>query len=201
MNKTNPQPQTQPFRFSPTWALVLILLGAAYRIAAPSLGWPGNTAPLMAITFGGAMLLGMRFWWVPFLILLISDLTLGWITPGAGIGIYTLVSALVYLLTAWLGATLGQRRASWPLMWCGTLLSGVFFYLVANTLSWLSLPGYEMSLLGWWQSQTIGLPQFSPAAWVFLRNALIADTIWCVLAGLVWMSLRQPSTLTVAEAE
>ena len=78
------------------------------------------------------------------------------------------------------------------MMWCGTLLSGVLFYAVANTFSWLYWPGYEKSLAGWWQCQTTGLPEFSPPAWVFLRNALIADTIWCALAGMVYVVFRRP---------
>ena len=79
----------------------------------------------------------------------------------------------------------GRLEKIWPMMWCGTLLCGVLFYAVANTYSWLAWPGYQMSAAGWWQAQTTGLPGINPPAWMFLRNALIADSIWCAIAGLL----------------
>lgn len=185
------------------WIVALLLLGAGYRVAAPLLDLPGNTAPLMAIAFGGAMLIGLRFWWVPLLLLLASDLLLGVFLPGGGMGGYTLMSALFYGAVAYVGAKAGRHLRLWPMMWCGTLLCGVLFYGLANTYSWLVLPEYPKSLAGWWQSQTTGLPQFSPPAWVFLRNSLIADSIWCGFAGLVYTAFRQsiPQTIATAEAK
>lgn len=181
--------------------LTLVLLGAAYRVAAPSLGLPVNTAPLMALSFGGALLLGWRLAWVPVLALLASDFALGWFEPGGGFGGYTLMSAGFYLLTAFFGASTGSRKKSWPALWCGTLLCSIAFYLAANTYSWLFWPGYEKSLAGWWQSQTTGLPEFSPPAWVFLRNALIADSLWCGLAGLACFAPGRQRSATLAGVE
>lgn len=171
--------------------LALVLLGAAYRVAAPSLEWPVNSAPLMALSFGGALLLGWRFAWVPVLALLASDFALGCFENGGGFGGYTLMSAGFYLLTAFIGASVGSRSKSLAGLWCGTLVCGIAFYLAANTYSWLFWPGYEKSLAGWWQSQTTGLPEFSPPAWVFLRNALIADSLWCGLAALFRFAPRR----------
>lgn len=183
-----------------TAVLALVFIGAAYRVAAPSLGWPVNTAPLMALSFGGALLLGWRFAWVPVLALLASDAALGLFGSG-GLGGYTLMSAGFYLCTALVGAFAGARLKVWPLLWCGTLACGIAFYLAANTYSWLLWPGYEKTLTGWWQCQTTGLPEYSPPTWVFLRNALIADSAWCGIAGLVWLvSGRRPSE-TLAGAE
>ncbi len=185
---------------SPLWVIALVLLGAGYRVAVPVFDLPWNTAPLMAMAFGGGMLLGTRFWWVPALVLVVGDLAIGLLFPGDGIATYTLVSALIYLAAAWCGGVAGRKVPIWPAMWCGTLLCGVLFYLVANTFSWAVLPGYAKSLAGWWQSQTTGLPEFSPPAWVFLRNSLIADTLWCLLAGLAYAAFRRPQVHATAEA-
>ncbi|HRQ90083.1 MAG TPA: hypothetical protein PLA50_14890 [Bacteroidia bacterium] len=174
------------------WTLALVALGACYRVAAPVFEFPVNTAPLMALSFGGAMLLGWRFWWVPVAALLASDLALGWLLPGSGIGGYTLMSALLYAGSAWLGGFVGSKKTSWPALWFGTLGCGVLFYLAANTYAWLLTPDYAKTLAGWWQSQTTGLPQFSPPAWFFLRNSLIADTLWCGIAALVHLAVRRP---------
>ncbi len=189
MNRPGPELATDS-RF-PLWILGLAALGAAYRVAVPVFDLPWNTAPFMAIAFGGGLLLGARFWWVPVLMLVASDLVLGLLNPGEGVAAYTLVSAVVIAGVAWLGALSSRRLPVWPALWCGTLLGGVFFYLVANTFSWIVLPEYAKTFQGWWQSQTTGLPPFPPS-WLFLRNSLIADTIWCGLAGVAILLSRQP---------
>lgn len=164
----------------------LILLTVAYRLAGSHFGFPGNTAPLMATAFGGALLLGMRFWWVPALALVASDLVLGAWHGEGGIGGYTVVSALFIVGVSFFAGSVGCRTRTWPRMWLGTMVCSVLFYFLANTYSWMAFPGYEKSLAGWWQCQTVGNPNFSPPAWTFLRNALLADTVWCVMAGLLF---------------
>ncbi|NLT69994.1 MAG: hypothetical protein GXX91_04790 [Verrucomicrobiaceae bacterium] len=183
------------------WLLPLLVLTVGYRVATSSVDFLGNTAPLMAITFGGAMLLGPRFWWLPVALLLTSDLALGLFHGGgSGIGSYTLMSAVFYIVVALLGGKAGRREKIWPMMWCGTLLFGLLFYVVANTYSWLVWPGYAMTPAGWWQAQTTGVPGINPPAWMFLRNALIADSIWCGLAGLLYFAQRRSQGAAVVVA-
>jgi len=189
VNGTSPSPA--PGGRFPAWILLLSALGAGYRIAVPVFDLPWNTAPFMAIAFGGGLLLGARFWWVPVIMLVASDVLLGILNPGEGVALYTLVSAVVIAAAAALGSLASSRLPVWPSLWCGTLLSGVAFYLVANTFTWLVLPEYAKSFAGWWQSQTTGLAGFPPS-WFFLRNSLIADTIWCGLAGLALALARRP---------
>lgn len=171
----------------------LLLITVSYRVAASHFDFLGNTAPLMAVCFGGALLLGARFWWVPILLLIVSDLILGFVHGGGGIGKYTFMSAAFYALVAWGGSRAGRWSGKiWPMMWCGTLIAGIGFYLLGNTFAWVVSPGYAKTLAGWWQSQTTGLPQFSPQSWVFLRNSIIADTIWCAIAGLLFFRKTLP---------
>lgn len=184
-------PDSHPSRrISFLGALLLVCAGLAYRIAIPVFGLAWNSAPLMAIAFGGGLLLGMRSWWIPALALIASDLILGLIISGGGVGTYTLMSALIYTGAAWCGAWVGKSSRTWLVMWSGTLVSGIIFYIVANTFSWLTMPEYAKTLAGWWQSQTTGLPQYTPPAWAFLRNALLGDTFWCVIAGLLFLPHR-----------
>jgi hypothetical protein len=59
------------------------------------------------------------------------------------------------------------------------------------------MPGaYPQTFAGWWQSQTTGLPHIYPPAWHFLRNAMIGDAVWCLLASplFFWKSLRSPAS-------
>lgn len=184
----------------PSLVIALLVITVSYRVFASQFDFLGNTAPLMAIAFGGAMLLGPRFWILPVAFLILSDLVLGVVNGGGGIGGYTVMSVLFYLGVAWIGGQAGKGDKIWPTMWCGTLLCGVLFYLAANTYSFFAWPGYEKSLAGWWQSQTIGVPGINPPAWMFLRNALIADSIWCALAGLLFFTQRSSQKSAVAEA-
>ncbi|MDF1658503.1 MAG: hypothetical protein P1U58_12885 [Verrucomicrobiales bacterium] len=164
---------------------MLLLVTVAYRVFASHFDFLGNTAPLMAIAFGGALLLGARFWWIPVALLIASDLILGVWHGSGGIGRYTLTSAAFYLGVAWIGGRASRSDKVWPVMWCGTLLCSVLFYVFANTFSWIVFAGYEKSFAGWWQAQTTGVPGINPPAWMFLRNALIADSVWCAAAGLI----------------
>lgn len=179
--------------------LLLIVITVTYRIIAAEFEWLSNTAPLMAIAFGGALLMGPRFWWLPVMLLVVSDLALGFLN-GTGVGGYTVLSLFFYLGVAGVAGALGRRGRAWPTMWCGTLLAGVLFYVVANTYSWAMWPGYEKSLAGWWQSQTLGVPGINPPAWMFLRNALIADSIWCVLAGILFFTKTKEAEAAAVEA-
>ena len=168
-----------------TWIAGLLVLTAGYRLLAgsPDSGLE-NTSPLMAVCFGGGLLLGWRFCWVPVFLLLASDWLLG-LLHGTGLGGYTATSALVYSLAAmagaWAGGATKERR--WLTLFSGTLVSSLLFYAVANSYVWFISPLYEKSFAGWLQSQTTGLPQFQPQAWVFLVRSLIGDTLWCLLAA------------------
>ncbi|MEM7700166.1 MAG: DUF6580 family putative transport protein, partial [Verrucomicrobiota bacterium] len=121
---------------------VLLVIAVGYRIVASQFDFLGNTAPLMAIAFGGALLLGARFWWVPVVLLVVSDLFLGLRHGAGGIGGYTLMSIVFYLGVAAVAGAVSRRGNVWPKLWCGTLLCSVLFYLVANTYSWAMWPGY-----------------------------------------------------------
>ncbi|MCB1230581.1 MAG: hypothetical protein KDN19_09960 [Verrucomicrobiae bacterium] len=168
-----------------SWIAALMLLTIGYRVwvAESDADHLWNTAPLMATCFGGGLLLGWRFCWVPALLLLVSDIFLG-LSHDTGVGTYTLTSAVAYTAFACLGAAIGRGTLGkhWWVMVAGTLTSSVLFYVLGNTWAWLSMPEYAKSFAGWWQSQTVGLPGPWPPSLFFLRNALIGDTIWCLFA-------------------
>ncbi len=52
-------------------------------------------------------------------------------------------------------------------------------------------PGYPATLAGWWQANTVGLPDYVPT-WVFLRNGMAGDLFFVLLLllvldrGLLW---------------
>ncbi len=184
------------------WIIALMVLAIGYRVFSAGNDDLVNTSPLMAMAFGGGLLLGRRFWWIPAAFLVVSDVALG-ISAGIGVGKYTLLTTVCYSLAAFAGASFGKNRSSspgrWPVMWLGTMVCSVLFYLAANTFSWALSPSYAKTIAGWWQSQTIGLPGFIPSVF-FLKNALIGDTIWCIAAAplFFWNALKEPRAAKAA---
>jgi len=165
------------------WGLVAFTV--VYRIIASQVPELSNTSPTMALCFGGGLLLGRRFWWIPALLILASDFLIGLKNSGEGIGPYTLMTAIFLCATAWIASQISEKRGrSLPTLLCGALLGSVIFYIAANTFAFFAHPGYPQTLAGWWQCQTIGLPGFAPS-WVFLKNSLVGDSLWCGIAGLL----------------
>lgn len=91
------------------WSLLIAstLLIIIYRVWSVQFPWLSNSSPLMALCFGGGLLLGRRFWWVPVLLVLSSDFCVGLINGGYGIGSYTAMSAALFCGAAWAGSRLG----------------------------------------------------------------------------------------------
>ncbi|MCF6312061.1 MAG: hypothetical protein L3J39_06390 [Verrucomicrobiales bacterium] len=163
----------------------LLVLTLCYRLFASQMDWLGNTSPLMAIAFGGGMILGRRFWWLPALLLVGSDVGLA-LFNGWGLGSHLIYTLPFYVLVCFAGARMAKNQ-HWLVMLGGTLLASSVFYLLANTVAWASSPSYAHDFVGWLQSQTSGLPGYPPA-WTFLRNALLADLIWCLMASPLFFS-------------
>jgi hypothetical protein len=175
------------------WIAALLLIAISWRVFTAGSESLANTSPLMAMCFGGGLLLGFRFCWVPVVLLIVSDLFLG-LTTGTGVGSYSIFTSLAFTAAAVAGAFFHRHRAEWMALFFGTLTCSLVFYFAANTFVWAASPGYAKTLAGWWQSQTIGLPGPWPPSWMFLRNALFGDIAWCLIAAplFFWEPARLP---------
>lgn len=167
------------------WLGCLFLITLVWRGVAPHEPALLNSVPLAAMCFGGAFLCGRHWWWLPACLLLATDAVLtafAGFTPSA----FTLVTAALFLAAAWLGQHWSRGQSplrGWGLMIGGSLVVCVLHYLAGNTYAWAVLPEYEKSFAGWWRSQTVGLPGPYPPAIAFLRNALVGNACWCLLAA------------------
>lgn len=164
-----------------SFALSLIVLAATWRVVgvhAPALS---NFAPLMALTFCGAVYFrDRRMWLIPFAALTLSDLYIdhhyattspyGW--PLADM----VIRALCFVAALGIGAAVAKRK-NWASLFGGVFGASVLFYLVTNTASWLSDPAYAHNFAGWWQALTIGHPEF-PSTLSFYRNTLASDLLF-----------------------
>jgi hypothetical protein len=165
-------------------ALVLIVLAAAWRMAAVHIPELVNFAPLMALTFCAAVYIrDRRFWAVPFAALLLSDLYLdhyhavnyheSWMWQSVA------VRALSFALVLPLGEFVARHR-SWAMLLGGALGGSFLFYLLTNTDAWVRDPAYVKSAAGWWQAMTIGRPEFLPTLY-FFRNTFVSDFLFTAL--------------------
>ena len=86
-----------------------------------------------------------------------------------------------------------QSRQQLP----STLLGALLFYLVSNTVSWLTVPGYAKTIAGWVQALTVGLPGFPPT-WVFGLKSLLGTGLF---TGLFAGAMKWSEALDATEPE
>jgi len=169
-------------------ALILVLSAVAYRIAAGllihsgSALWLSNFAPIAAIALCGAAYFPPKFKFsVPLSALFVSDLVLNYVYGAPLLQLQMLGHYLALALVGWIGFAI-QNRASVKTLLPASVLGSTIFYLVVNTFSWLSDPGYAKDFAGLIQAQTVGLPQYSATpTWMFFRNSIVSDLFFTLL--------------------
>ena len=168
-------------------ALLLVFSVVVYRVTTGLLiysgtSWLSNFAPLAAIALCSAAYLPNKYKFsVPLLTLFVSDVIIN-LSYGAPIfDSQILVRYVALVLIAFIGLLL-QNRASLKTLLPASIAGSTLFYLITNTFSWLSDPGYAKDLAGLTQSLTVGLPQYSATpTWLFFRNSLVSDAIFTCL--------------------
>ena len=184
-------------------AALVLVLAATWRIIAIYVPAFNNFAPLMALTFCGAVYFrDKRMWVAPFAGLLISDLFLDHYYATTFGEQWTWPSAVLRLVCFALALPLGRfvaQRKNWFTLLGGTLVGSFFFYLATNTDAWIRDPFYVKNAAGWLQALTVGRPEFPPTIW-FFRNTLVSDVLFTGMFALAmeYAALRsnQPSLLT-----
>jgi hypothetical protein len=183
--------------FSPVYlALILILGCVTFRLLSSHFPeFIPNISPLMAIAYVGAMYLPRRWGWLvgPSTLVLteLAFLRLNYLTDGSGsmFSWFSLFSLCFYAAAGGLGILIARRKSLTKII-SGSLACSLLFYVAANTFSWWHdvvvhmTPGYPTTLAGWWQANTVGLPDQLPA-WVFLRNGMAGDLFFAFLLVLV----------------
>lgn len=164
--------------------IFLVLLAVAFRYAKLAgfvhIEALENFTPWMALAFTGTLVFPKR----------VSFLLIPALLMGIGIAATSLNDVLhweavavygSFGLVAWMAArSRGQIGLVGSLL--GVMACTIGFYLVTNTVSWLTDPAYAKNLAGWAQALTtgIGLPGLPPTTW-FLRQSLISDLAFSCL--------------------
>lgn len=143
-------------------ALVLIIAGVSLRL----LPHTANFAPVGAIAlFGGAVLSARISWWLPLIIMAISDFFLGL----HGTILFTWGS---FLLVAFLGMSLKNQK-NWLRVPFGALGAALIFFVVSNFGVWVEGKLYPHTWQGLIDCYVMAIP--------FLKTSLLADLSYSIV--------------------
>jgi hypothetical protein len=102
----------------------------------------------------------------------------------------------IYAMIIGLGKWIGPGAGFFKLI-SGGLLGAVVFYLITNTLSWVTDPYYAKTIAGWIQALTIGHTEWHPTTWEFFRNTLMSTGLFTALfAGAAKIAAESPADKT-----
>ncbi len=163
------------------FVIALIVLAALSRI----LPHPANFTLIGSLAlFLPALFPGKRGILLAPLALFLSDLIIGFYSTPLMLAVYG-----SFILAGLLGILISKDPSPQRIA-LGALSGAVFFYLVTNAAVWFLSPWYPQTLAGLMSSYVAGLP--------FLRNQLLADTVFSfALYGALAMA-RKRSTVPLA---
>ena len=150
---------------------------------------PNNFSVAYAIMFcAGVYFPGRLAWWLPFSMMLTTDLGLDLyyqqrlqvpVFDSAAL-ILLGTNYLAYGALVWLGRRYSSRDKLLPLLG-GGLLGSIVFYVLTNTGAWLfnpfHNPEYTRNLSGWFIALTRGTAGY-PQTWEFFRNTMISGGLF-----------------------
>jgi len=164
-------------------ALILLAAITLYRLCIGFQGhvpWLENFAPVAAVALCGGLYLPRRLAFaVPLGALFISDLFLNWHFRYPLVSIEMLSRYLALAASVAIGFSLRQRPRLATVL-PASILGSLIFYVVTNTCSWFTWPGYTHNFAGWIQALTTGLPGYAPT-WMFFRSTLVSDLLFSTL--------------------
>jgi hypothetical protein len=178
---------------------IFIVVFAVSRI--PHL-MPWNFSVAYAFVFcAGVYFPGTTKWWLPLGVMLATDVALDvfryHVSP---FSLEMLLNYVVYAVIIGLGRWFGPRAGFFKLL-LGGLLGAMIFYLITNSLSWLTDPYYAKTIAGWIQALTTGHTGFPPT-WEFFRNTLLSTGLFTALfVGAEKIAAESPADKTAGARE
>ena len=152
--------------------------------------WPGlmppNFSAAYALVFcAGVFVRHSAGWWVPLVLMAITDLALNFLYYHVAPKWYQLGGYVAYVLIIGLGRKHKPSQSILRIA-CGGILSALLFYIITNTFSWLlnpySAPEYTKDLAGWLNALISGTGAGTwPQTWEFFRNTLLSSGLFTAL--------------------
>ena len=157
----------------PVLFLTLLIALLLFRQLGEAFGWH-HFQPYIALFFA---LSALRQWqWVtlPLVAYLASTLY-----AVGGFQVWMLSPLLAFgLIVVW--GKCFSNQSGVPSLLGGSLAGAGMFYLVTNTISWLTTGAYAKSFLGFTQALWTGLPGYAPT-WTFFRNDAVATVLFTAM--------------------
>ncbi|WAC20130.1 hypothetical protein OVA24_01895 [Luteolibacter sp. SL250] len=173
------------------WVPVLILiallavfrvLGSAFPTTLP------NLQPLLALFLCSFIFLdGKQRWLVPGIVWVLTDPVTSALQGYPVFGWHHAAIALGIAATISIAMVVRPKPAATPVL-TGAVASAVIFYFLTNLVSFLTDPLYTKDAAGFVQAQWTGPVGLGPT-WVFLRNLIVANTLFTGLFLLARLSL------------
>ncbi len=159
-----------------------------------------GVSPLMAFALCGGVFLPKKWaLWLPLTAVAVTHVVINVIAGQPVMHWYAVLTVAAVAVVAAVGVVV-KKKATLAVLLGTSLLSTVLFHLVSNTVSFFIDPGYAKTLAGWWQCQTIGLPQYAPQTWVFTVRQICGDLAFtAVFYAAFRQSLTQPGTVPAVE--
>jgi hypothetical protein len=158
------------------WLPVLLMLAFALS------RWPGVMPPNFSAAYGLVFCAGIYFprvmaWWLPLVTLFATDLAMNiFYYHAPPVDDRMLMNYLAYSAIVLLGKQFKPQSSLLRLLG-GGLLGALVFYLLTNTMSWMTDPAYQKTIQGWIQALTVGTPGW-PHTWEFFRNTLLSGGLF-----------------------
>ena len=158
------------------WLCFLLILFAALSRLVPH---PYNFTPVGALgLFAGAYLPMRRYWVLPVIALLISDLFIGFYHPVAMISVY-----LAFILCGVIGRFVLMQKRSVMRLAVTSLSASCLFFVLSNFGDWLSgINHYPMTLNGLIECYVMAIP--------FFGNTVLGDLFYVTMLFGIYETVR-----------
>lgn len=145
-------------------SFLLIIIGITFRLLPHA--W--NFTPIVAITLFAGVYLGGRYVFIlPLIIMILSDLLLGFYEPALMIAVYSSY-ALIGLLSLLL-----KKYKSGETIIAATIIASVLFFVLTNYAVWQFSPWYAKTFSGLIECYALALP--------FFKNSLLGNVFYASL--------------------
>lgn len=144
--------------------LLLIFIISAIVLVSRFLPHTPNFSPLLAVTLFTAVYADKKLFFLPFLVLFISDIFIGFYTLGVMFSVY-----FSLLITLFLGKLLGKHYNTIN-TFSASLLSGLLFFFVTNFAVWYFGDWYSRDLAGLISCYTLAIP--------FFKTTLVSNLLY-----------------------
>ncbi|MFH1749842.1 MAG: DUF6580 family putative transport protein [bacterium] len=142
-------------------AVILIIFGIVMRL----LPHPANFAPILAIgLFAGTYLDRKYAFWLPLIIMLISDFFLGFYNVWVMLAVYSSF-ILAVLIGVWI-----RKHKSLGNVFAGSIAGSLLFFFVTNFAVWLGTNLYPQTIDGLINCFILAIP--------FFRSSLASDLVY-----------------------